>query len=118
MTNQISYAQRIPFESLRTSSESSKQSKIDYEKRLQSRPEANSFAEARTVHDEKHKNYYDRLQQEMQRKRTATINSQPTVTKYTQRGDINHEPARKTCNPMNYHTQSLNHSIIPLGRSP
>ena len=73
-----------------------------------------TFEQARAIHDDKHKNYYDRLQQDMQRRRTARINSQPTVTKYTQRGDINHEPPRKTCNQINFHTQALNHSVIPV----
>ena len=72
-----------------------------------------NYEQARTIHDEKHKNYFDKLQQEMQRKRTAAINSLPTIPKYTQRGDINHEPRRKTCDPNNFHSQALNHSVIP-----
>ena len=71
-----------------------------------------NYEQARTIHDDKHKNYYDKLQQEMQRKRTATISSMPTVQKYTKRGDINHEPPQKTVKQINYHAQALNHSII------
>ena len=76
-----------------------------------------NYEQARTIHDDKHKNYYDKLQQDMQRKRTANISSIPTVPKYTKRGDINHEQPRKTTDPRNFRTQSLNHSVIPIGRT-
>ena len=72
-----------------------------------------NYNQARVIHDDKHKNYFDRLQHEMQRRRTA-INSRPTLTKYDKRGDINHEPPRKTTDPSNFHTQSLNHQTTLL----
>ena len=72
-----------------------------------------NYAQARTLHDEKHKNYFDHLQQRMQQRRTA-INSRPTLTKYTKKGNINHEPPRKTTDSRNFHSQSLNHSVIPV----
>lgn len=70
-----------------------------------------NYKQARTVHDSKRKNYFDNLQQQMQQQRTA-ITSKPTLTKYYERGNINHEPPRKTTDPSNFHTQSLNHSTI------
>ena len=72
-----------------------------------------NYSQARTLHDEKHKNYFDNLQQRMQQQRTV-INSQPTVKKYAGRGNINHEPPRKTTDSRNFHSQSLNHSVIPV----
>ena len=41
----------------------------------------------RTVHDDKHKNYFDRLQLTMQKNRTK-INSAPTVKCYNEKGNI------------------------------
>ena len=75
--------------------------------------ETNEFAKARTIHDDKHKNYFDNLQHRMQQRRTA-INSRPVLTKYSERGNINHEPPRKTTDPSNFHTQSLNHQTTLL----
>ena len=72
-----------------------------------------NYAKARTLHDDKHKNYFDNLQHEMQQRRTK-ITSKPTVPKYTERGNINHEPPRKTTDPANFHTQSLNHQSTML----
>lgn len=69
-----------------------------------------NYEQARTLHDDKHMNHYDRLQRDMQRKRTV-INSAPTLTKYTEKGNINHEPPIKTTAP-NYHSTTLNHSVV------
>ena len=73
-----------------------------------------NYAQARTLHDDNHKNYYDKLQRDMQRNRTNII-SQPTITKYTEKGNIEHEPPIKTTAP-NYHSVTLNHSVIPRSR--
>ena len=40
-----------------------------------------NYAELRTLHDEKHKNYFDRLRLDIQRRRTD-VNSVPIVKKY------------------------------------
>ena len=72
-----------------------------------------NYAQARTLHDDKHENYFDKLHQHMQEKRLA-ITTKPTLTKYNERGNINHEQPRKTTDPYNYHSQTLNHSSIPL----
>ena len=75
-----------------------------------------NYAQARTIHDDKHKNYFDNLQRQMQMQRTA-VNSGPTLKRYTEKGNINHEQPRKTTDQRNFHTQSLNHSVIPMGNN-
>lgn len=70
-----------------------------------------SYEQLRTVHDENRNNHYDRLQRKMQKERTK-INSAPTITKYEDRGNINHEPPIKSVRPVNYHTITLNHCSI------
>ena len=69
------------------------------------------WEQLRTIHDEKHKNYFDKLRLSMQKERTK-INSAPVIKKYEVRGNINHEPPIKTVRPLNYHSISLNHSTI------
>lgn len=70
-----------------------------------------NHAELRTLHDENHKNHFDRLRLDMQRKRTA-INSAPIVRKYEEKGDIRHEPLPSTTKLNNFHTITLNHSTV------
>lgn len=74
-----------------------------------------SFEARRAIHDDKHKNYYDYLQQNAQRERTR-LNSAPTIRKYSDRGNIFHEPQIKTNKPVNFHSISLNHSTVPCNR--
>ena len=69
------------------------------------------FEQLRALHDDKHKNHFDRLRLRMQKDRTK-INSAPAVKKYEDKGDINHEPPIKTVKPVNYHGITLNHSTI------
>lgn len=69
------------------------------------------FEQLRVLHDEKHKNYFDRLRLSMQKERTK-INSAPVVKKYEAKGNINHEPPIRTVKPVNYHEIALNHSTI------
>ena len=71
----------------------------------------NSFKQLRVLHDEKHKNHFDRLRLSMQKERTK-MNSAPVVRKYEEKGNINHEPPIRTNKPINYHGISLNHSTI------
>lgn len=74
-----------------------------------------SFEQLRTVHDDKRMNHYDRLQLHMQKERTR-INSAPTVKKYEDKGNISHEPIPPTTKKINFHTYSLNHSVIPINQ--
>ena len=64
----------------------------------------------RAVHDENHKNYFDRLQLKMQKNRT-NVNSSPTVKKMFEKGCVFHEPFPKTTKPMNHH-DSRNDSVV------
>ena len=64
----------------------------------------------RAVHDENHKNHFDRMKLKMQKERTK-INSAPTVRKQTEKGNVFHEPVPKTTKQMNHH-DSLNHSVV------
>lgn len=73
------------------------------------------YQELRTLHDDKHKNYFDRLRLEMQTRRTK-INSAPTVKKYEEKGDIRHEPQPSTTKFINFHTITLNSSTVPNNR--
>ena len=49
-----------------------------------------NYNQLRTLHDEKHQNHFDRQRLKQQKERTK-INSQPTVKKYEEKGNINHE---------------------------
>ena len=71
----------------------------------------NCFRQLRVLHDEKHKNYFDRLRLSMKKERTK-INSAPTVKKCESKGNINHDAPIKTVKPTNYHKITLNHSTI------
>ena len=72
-----------------------------------------SFADSyKFVRDDKRMNHYDRLQLKMQKERTR-INSAPTVKKYEDKGSIQHEPQVSTTKKLNFHTYSLNHSVVP-----
>lgn len=64
----------------------------------------------RAVHDEKHKNYFDRLQLKIQKNRT-NVNSSPTVKKMFENFCVFHEPVSMTTKIMNHH-DSLNHSLV------
>ena len=72
-----------------------------------------SFEQKRTLHDSNRMNHYDRLQLKMQKERTR-INSGPTVKKYEDKGNIQHEPQVSTTKKINFHTYSLNHSVVPI----
>ena len=72
-----------------------------------------SFEQKRALHDDSRRNYYDRLQLKMQKERTR-INSAPTVKKYEDKGNIQHEPQVSTTKKLNFHTYSLNHSVVPI----
>lgn len=84
-----------------------------------------SYEQKRTIHDDKRMNHYDRLQLKMQKERTR-INSAPTIKKYEDKGNIRHEPLPSTTQnvilgrngnspkKLNFHTYSLNHSVIPM----
>lgn len=72
-----------------------------------------NYNQLRTLHDENHQNHFDRQRLKQQKERTK-INSQPTVKKYEEKGNINHESTIKTNKPVNYHMLSLNHSIITM----
>ena len=72
-----------------------------------------SFEQKRTLHDDKRMNHYDRLQLKMQKERTR-INSAPIVKKYEDKGNIQHEPQISTTKKLNFHTYSLNHSVVPI----
>lgn len=67
----------------------------------------------RTLRDDHRMNYYDRLQLNMQRERTR-INSAPIIKKRDLKGSINHEPPMITTKKLNFHTYSLNHSVVPI----
>ena len=71
-----------------------------------------SFAQRRTLRDSNKMNYYERLRLQMQKERTR-INSSPIIKKYNLKGSINHEKAQITTKKMNYHTYTLNHSVVP-----
>lgn len=71
-----------------------------------------TYEQKRTLRDENRMNHYDRLQLKMQKERTR-INSAPTVKKYEDKGNIQHEPQVSTTKKMNFHTFSLNHSVVP-----
>ena len=71
-----------------------------------------SFEQKRTLRDSNKMNYYDRLRLQMQKERTR-INSSPIIKKYNLKGSINHEKAQITTKKMNYHTYTLNHSVVP-----
>ena len=71
-----------------------------------------SYEQKRAVRDDKRMNYYDRLHNKMQRERTRII-SAPTIKKYDSKGDIQHEPQVSTVKKVNFHTYSLNHSVVP-----
>lgn len=75
-------------------------------------PNSTSYEQKRTIHDDKRMNHYDRLQLKMQKERTR-INSAPTVKKYEDKGSIQHEPQVSTTKKLNFHTYSLNHSVVP-----
>ena len=64
----------------------------------------------RAVHDENHKNHFDRMRLKMQKERTK-INSQPTVKRYDEKGCLFHEKPPITTKQMNHH-DSLNHSVV------
>ena len=72
-----------------------------------------SFEQKRTLRDSNKMNYYDRLRLQKQKERTR-INSSPIIKKYNLKGSINHnkEPIITT-KKMNYHTYTLNHSVVP-----
>ena len=70
------------------------------------------YERLRTIHDDKHTNYYDRLRLKAQKERTI-VNSAPTVKKYEEKGSIVHEPPAKTAKPINFHSITLNHSTVP-----
>ena len=72
-----------------------------------------SFEQKRALHDDSRRNHYDRLQLKMQKERTR-INSAPTVKKYEDKGNIQHEPQVSTTKKINFHTYSLNHSVVPI----
>ncbi len=72
-----------------------------------------TYEQKRTLHDENRRNHYDRLQLKMQKERTR-INSGPTVKKYEDKGNIQHEPQVSTTKKINFHTYSLNHSVVPI----
>ena len=72
-----------------------------------------SFEQKRALHDDNRRNYYDKLQLKMQKERTR-INSAPTVKKYEDKGNIQHEPQVSTTKKLNFHTYSLNHSVVPI----
>ena len=72
-----------------------------------------SFEQKRTLHDNNRMNHYDRLQLKMQKERTR-INSGPTVKKYEDKGNIQHESQVSTTKKVNFHTFSLNHSVVPI----
>lgn len=72
-----------------------------------------SFQQRRTIRDDKRMNFYDRLQLEMQKERTR-INSAPIIKKRDLKGTINHEKPTITTKKLNYHTYSLNHSVVPI----
>lgn len=72
----------------------------------------NNYEQLRTLHDDKHMNYYDRLRLKAQKERTI-INSAPTIKKMEERGCIFHEPPPKTAKPINFHSIALNHSVVP-----
>ena len=84
-----------------------------------------SFEQKRTLHDNNRMNHYDRLQLKMQKERTR-INSGPTVKKYEDKGNIQHESQVSTTQnvvlgqngylpkKINFHTFSLNHSVVPI----
>lgn len=86
-----------------------------------------TYEQRRAIRDDKRMNHYDRLQLKMQKERTK-INSAPTIKKYEDKGDIRHESPPKTTQnvilgtnrsypqKLNYHTYSLNHSIIPMNQ--
>ena len=69
------------------------------------------YERLRTIHDDKHMNYYDRLRLKAQKERTI-VNSAPTVKKYEAKGSIVHEPPPKTAKPINFHSITLNHSVV------
>ena len=71
-----------------------------------------SFEQKCTLRDSNKMNYYDRLRLQMQKERTR-INSSPIIKKYNLKGSINHEKAQITTKKMNYHTYTLNHSVVP-----
>ena len=71
-----------------------------------------SFEQKRTLQDSNKMNYYERLRLQMQKERTR-INSSPIIKKYNLKGSINHEKAQITTKKMNYHTYTLNHSVVP-----
>ena len=64
-----------------------------------------SFEQKRAIHDNKRMNHYDRLQLKMQKELTK-INSGPTVKKYEDKGNIQHEPQVSTTKKVNFHTFS------------
>ena len=72
-----------------------------------------SFQQRRTIRDDKRMNFYDRLQLEMQKERTR-INSAPIIKKRDLKGTINHEKPPITTKKLNYHTYSLNYSVVPI----
>lgn len=72
-----------------------------------------NYEQRRTLHDDKHQNHFDKQRLKQQKERTR-INSQPTVKKYEEKGNINHDPLVKTTKPLNYHLLTLNHSTISM----
>lgn len=70
-----------------------------------------TYEQKRAIHDEKRMNHYDRLSREMQKKRTD-ITTSPTIKKYDNKGSIQHEPQTSTTKKMNFHTYTLNHSVV------
>ena len=71
-----------------------------------------SYEQKRAMRDDKRMNYYDRLQHNAQKERTR-LNSAPTIKKCDSKGDIRHEAQVSTTKKLNFHTYSLNHSVVP-----
>ena len=71
-----------------------------------------SYEQKRAMRDDKRMNYYDRLQHNAQKERTR-LNSAPTIKKCDSKGDIRHEAQISTTKKLNFHTYSLNHSVVP-----